>query len=82
MKTHPGLAEHPIKRVPNWTDSTVALSFHGDGVPVSGKAKGWQKSADVYSFSSMLGTGSTINIKYVYIYTHIYTHIYIYHKQT
>ena len=54
MENHPGLVDHPIKRVPNWKECTVALSFHGDGVPVTSKGKGWQKSADVYSFCSML----------------------------
>ena len=56
----PQLQGHPIKQIRNWKERCIPLSFHGDGVPVVGVGKSWSKSMTMYSFSSVVGLGTTI----------------------
>ena len=51
---------HPIKAIPNWKRRCFPLSFHGDGVPVTGVGKSWSRTMHMYSVSSMVGAGTTL----------------------
>jgi hypothetical protein len=61
----PQLAAHPIKTIPNWKRRCIPLSFHGDGVPVTGVGKSWSRSMFMYSFSSMVGMGTTLQMMWM-----------------
>ena len=56
----PLLVNHPMKSVDDWESRAIPLSFHGDGVPVTGVAKSWGRSMIMYSVSSMVGRGTTL----------------------
>ena len=54
-------AEHPdILARHDYRRKCVPLAMHGDGVPVSGVGKAWRTMQDIFSWSSLLGTGSTL----------------------
>ena len=56
----PQLEGHPIRRVKNWKLRAIPISFHGDGVPVTGLGKSWSRSMIMYTVSSMVGLGTTL----------------------
>ena len=55
----PRLLNHPMTTIRDWKQTFVPLSLHGDGVPVTKIGKAGSKSMEVYSFSGLLGMGST-----------------------
>lgn len=59
VQDHPQMLAHPIKSRESYETKGIPLSFHGDGVPVTGRGKLWCKMMTMFSFSSMLGRGST-----------------------
>ena len=61
MVDHPAYAVHPLKRRADHKQKCVPITLHGDGVPVAGVSRTWSKSVDVYSWSSILAKGSTID---------------------
>ena len=59
-QNHPFLEGHPLPvDHPNYKSYTVPLLMHGDGVPVTGIAKGWSKVATIFSWASMLTSAAT-----------------------
>ena len=60
MKDHPALPNHPMRGVRNWDSLFIPVSLHGDAVPVSGCGKPWAKSYTIFSWSSLLGKGTTL----------------------
>ncbi len=46
---------------PGWENRTVPLALHGDGTPVAGVGKSWSRLMDIFSFSSLLAVGSTLD---------------------
>ena len=60
VQGHPLLQGHPLPvDHPNYKSHTVPLLLHGDGVPVTGIAKGWSKVATIFSWASMLTAAAT-----------------------
>ena len=57
---HPAMkAAGFFKTRPGWPQRYIPLSFHGDDVPVSGRGKIWSHAMTTFSWSSMLGVGTT-----------------------
>jgi hypothetical protein len=56
----PQFPEHPMLQQPAVRARTVPISLHGDGLPVSGCGKAWQKSAEAYSWTSLLSGAGAI----------------------
>ena len=54
-------ASLPARLVPTHKKRCIPIAIHGDGVPISGIGKSWSKSAQVFSWCSLLARGSTIN---------------------
>ena len=59
---HPAWVKHPLRQQEEAgqrsTKSCVALSLHGDEVPVAGLGKVWGRKMVNWSFSSLVGLGS------------------------
>ena len=47
MRQHPAIDNHPMKDKDNWETTTVPITLHGDGMPVSGVGKTWSKAVEV-----------------------------------
>jgi hypothetical protein len=58
------LASHPVRLRDGYQEKAIPLSIHGDGVPVTGRGKKWCKFADIFSWTSMLASGPTIDIMF------------------
>lgn len=56
----PQFPQHPMLLQPAVQARTVPISLHGDGLPVSGCGKAWQKSAEAYSWTSLLSGAGAI----------------------
>eukprot|EP00969_Alexandrium_andersonii_P246521 10894263-Alexandrium_andersonii.AAC.1 len=48
----------------DYSTRVVPLPLHGDGVPISGVGKKWQKSMTFYTWASMVGSGTTKEIMF------------------
>lgn len=57
-------ATHPVRLRATHRSHAVPISIHGDGVPVTGRGKKWCKFADIFSWTSMLAYGPTIDIMF------------------
>ena len=64
----PMFQRHPVRRRANYSNLAVPLSMHGDGTPITGVGKWWGKLANCYSWCSVLGHGSTLDLHF-YIYS-------------
>jgi hypothetical protein len=54
----------PSKLEPDWKTKTIALSMHGDEVPVTGIGKVWSRCALAFSWASMLAlAGATVDVQ-------------------
>ena len=62
MKDHPALSATPLAKRRDFKTKCVPISLHSDGVPVSGIGRAWSRSVSVYSWQSMIGRGSTLDI--------------------
>lgn len=60
--SHPG---HPVRLRPDMSKCCIPITVHGDGVAVSGVGRSWSKTVDVYSWSSMLGRGTTLQTNFL-----------------
>ena len=65
MEDHPQMNGHPMRDRPNWRSCCIPLSIHGDGVPVTGCGKSWAKTWDIFSWMSLLGSGSTTEFNFL-----------------
>jgi hypothetical protein len=59
---------HPVQYRRDFSTKAIPISLHGDGVPITGIGKSWGRSADCFSWASLVGGGSTIDV-YFYIYS-------------
>ena len=57
---HPG---NSIRASIHWQRHCIPLKLHVDAVPVVGVGKSWARSMDVYSVSSLVGQGSTLEMQ-------------------
>ena len=48
-----------------WQSKTVPIALHGDGTPVAGIGKSWTRMMDIYSWSSCLVKGCTLDITFL-----------------
>lgn len=65
MQGNPFYLTHPVRERGGHDLRAIPLSLHGDGVPVSGVGKSWSKSLDIYSWTSMLAHGQTVDTMYL-----------------
>ena len=40
----------------------MPIALHGDGTPVSGIGKSWSRLMDIYTWSSILALGTTLDV--------------------
>lgn len=64
MAETPIMAGNPLRERAGYEEWCVPLAMHGDGTPVTGMGKTWCKMVDIYSWSSLLGVGSTIETNF------------------
>ena len=58
------LTDHPMfVEKDNWRSRAIPVTIHGDGVPTTGVGKGWGEGLEVYSWNSMMATGSTLDFQ-------------------
>ena len=64
IRKHPNVAllDHLLRDVPDWRRKCIPLKLHVDAVPVVGVGKSWSKSMDVYSVTSLVGRGTTLQM--------------------
>lgn len=60
----PLFQNHPVQHREGFRNLAIPISLHTDAVPVVGVGKSWQKSMDCYSWSSLLGSGTTIDFMF------------------
>lgn len=66
QRGNPQLTGHPITTSgADYRSTCVPLALHSDGVVMSGLGKRWAKASDVYSWRSLLGTGSTTDVSFL-----------------
>ena len=65
MADHPQYQDHPAKLRANHIDKCIPLTLHADGVPIAGVGKSWSKSVDIYSWTSLLSSGSTLTTQFL-----------------
>ena len=57
--------QHPdIRGKQNFNRSMVPLRLHGDGCCITGRGRVWNKTADIFSWSSCMGKGKTKDLMY------------------
>ena len=54
MDTNPFYTNHGVKDIPNYRNTVIPISMHGDGVPVTGLGKSWSKSMEIISICGTL----------------------------
>ena len=64
-KEHPAFSGSKIKHIELYDQLVVPLLLHGDDVPITGVGKGWCQSMTTFSWSSMIGTGTTKELMYL-----------------
>ena len=62
MENHPQMVGHPVKLRRDYKHRAIPLSLHGDGVPGTGIGKGWCQLIGVFNCSSLLGSGTTVEL--------------------
>ena len=62
VEEHPQMLNHPVTKRRSFASKAIPFGFHGDGVPITGVGKVWQKLMTVFSFSSMIATGATLDV--------------------
>ena len=65
MALHPAFERHPLRMRADGLTRCVPISIHGDGVTISGIGKSWGKNVDVYSFTSCLSFGTTVDTNFL-----------------
>jgi hypothetical protein len=60
VKLSPTSLQHRVRSRADYTTRAIPLTLHGDGVPVAGVGKAWSRSAETYSWSSIIGRGKTL----------------------
>ena len=57
------LENHPMRGDANWMTNMLAISLHGDGVPVLRVGKACSQTYETYSMQSIFASGPTLEIK-------------------
>jgi hypothetical protein len=65
VKHHPQMTNHPLKLRGGYKKRAIPIGFHGDGVPVTGIGKVSSRLMDVFSWTSILSGGKTIQVNYL-----------------
>ena len=65
MRDHPAMQGHPLQDRSDHQTMCVPWSFHVDGVAVSGIAKAWSQTMEIYSWTSMVSTGRTLDYQFL-----------------
>ena len=63
QKENPQYEDHPVWHRENFSSMAIPFLFHGDGVPVTGIGKVWCKLMHMFSISSCLGQGGTLDLQ-------------------
>ena len=63
-KNHPAMAGSKVQTIENYESWVVPLCLHGDDVPITGVGKSWCQQMTVFSWSSLIGLGSTKDMQY------------------
>lgn len=63
MDSHPQMLHHPIQQKTNYRTHAIPIAVHGDEVPITGLGKGWVKLMCMFSWSSLVGVGSTLDMQ-------------------
>jgi hypothetical protein len=64
VESHPQMISHPVKDRTGFQQLCVPIGLHGDGVPMTGKGKGWCKTMTLFSWTSLTATGNTKDIQF------------------
>lgn len=48
-----------------WESKTVPLALHGDGTPVAGIGKAWSRMLDIFSWTSLVAVGETLDYTFL-----------------
>ena len=56
---HPAFRDSEIRHIRGYSRLVIPLSMHGDGVPITGVGKSWCQQMTTFSWSSMIGVGTT-----------------------
>ena len=59
VQGHPQMVDHPITARLDYKEKAIPLGFHGDAVPITGIGKIWCKLMTMFSWTSLISTGST-----------------------
>ena len=59
VRLHPQMQGHPMKNTPGWNEWTVPIGVHGDGVPIVGIGKGWNRVMTNFAWFSLAAKGAT-----------------------
>ena len=62
---HPQMLGHELRQRPNYQTWAIPISFHGDGVPITGVGKIWAKMRTLFSWSSMVFFGNTKGVQFI-----------------
>ena len=73
MEHHPAVKSHPMRMQSDWRSKVVPLSMHGDDVPVAGVGKSWARLLNIYSWTSLVGKGGTLDMLF-FIYA-VFVHL-------
>lgn len=58
-RSHPAMSGNPLAARADLETRVIPISFHGDDVPITGVGKSWCSQMTVFSWSSMVGSGTT-----------------------
>ena len=64
-RLHPAMQSSKLQSIDNYSALVVPICFHGDDVPITGVGKGWAQSMTVFSWSSLIGVGTTKDLQYL-----------------
>lgn len=61
---HPAMAGSDLKERAHYQQYAVPISMHGDDVPITGVGKSWAALMTVFSWSSIIGAGTTADMQW------------------
>ena len=64
-RDHPAFTASRVGRVPEFDSTVIPISLHGDDVPITGLGKSWAAGMTMFSWSSMVGLGTTREMMYL-----------------
>lgn len=64
-RSHPAMESSELQWIDGYRTQVVPISLHGDDVPITGVGKSWAQLMTVFSWNSMVGSGSTKDTQYL-----------------